>query len=431
MNKKALWIALGVLTLGAAASVYHFSQRESQATPGERRGMDGGRPVPVVTAAVKRGDIDVTITALGTVTARNTATVKPRVDGLLQRIAFQEGQLVKAGDLLAEIDPRPYQALLDQANGQLVRDQALLANAQIDLERYRTLLAKDSIARQQVEAQEALVKQYQGTLQADRGTVDNAKLQLAFTRITAPLSGRLGLRQVDAGNMLRASDATGIVVITQTQPIMVVFAIAADNLTAVVRQVQAGEKLQVEAWDREGKLRLASGQLLSLDNQIDTTTGTVKLKAEFANTDNALFPNQFVNARLRVETRRAATLMPLAAVQRGTLGTFVYVVNGEDKTVSTRSVTLGANTIDTVAIDKGLEPGELVVVDGADKLRQGARIEFSGAQAPAAAGERERKGPRGGERKPAAEAALPAAAAETAAAPRPAEAAAPAGKGRE
>ncbi|MEI7613104.1 MAG: MdtA/MuxA family multidrug efflux RND transporter periplasmic adaptor subunit [Betaproteobacteria bacterium] len=434
MKNKRIWIILGVLGL-AAIAVYFWAGREGgQQAPEGRRGMDGGRPVPVVAATVQRGDIDVIITALGTVTARNTATVKPRVDGLLQRIVFREGQLVKAGELLAEIDPRPFQALLDQAKGQLLRDQALLGIAQLDVERYRNLLAKDSIARQQVEAQEALVKQYQGTVQIDQGNVDNARLQLDFTRITAPLPGRLGLRQVDVGNMVRASDTTGLVVITQTQPIMVVFSIPADSLGAVVKHVQAGETLAVEAWDREGRNRLASGSLLSLDNQIDTTTGTVKLKAEFTNTDNALFPNQFVNARLRVEKRQGATLVPVAAIQRGTLGTFVYVVNAEDKTVSTRAVTLGPNTADTVAIEKGLEPGEVVVVDGADKLRQGAKVELPSAEtgggkrprAEGGAGKRD-EGKRGeGKRKT--EGAPPAANAESA---KPVEAAASTGKGRE
>jgi len=433
MKKKLLWTVVGVALLAAAAA-YYFTRSEVQEAPAGRRGVDGGRPVPVVAAAVQRGDIEVIITALGTVTARNTATVKPRVDGLLQRITFHEGQMVKAGELLAEIDPRPFQALLDQAHGQLVRDQALLGIAQIDLERYRALLAKDSIARQQVEAQEALVKQYQGTVQVDKGSVDNARLQLDFTRIVAPLSGRLGLRQVDAGNMVRASDTTGLVVITQTQPLMAVFSIPADSLGAVVKHVQAGETLQVEAWDREGKNRLATGNLLSLDNQIDTTTGTVKLKAEFANADNALFPNQFINARLRVETRRDATLIPVAAVQRGTVGTFVYVVNAQDQTVSTRTVTLGPNTADIVAVEKGLEPGEQVVVDGADKLRQGSKVELSSSEARQAG----RKGPpnadagaeKRGERQRQKDSAPAAVAAETPPAVKPAEAE-PAGKSRE
>ncbi|WP_319244248.1 MdtA/MuxA family multidrug efflux RND transporter periplasmic adaptor subunit [uncultured Propionivibrio sp.] len=388
MKKKTVWALSGALLVAGAAAYYGLYGLPWQAGgqeaasgpggpggPGGRRGMDG-RPVPVMAAEALRGDIDVIVNALGTVTARNTTVVKPRVDGQLVRIAFHEGQLVKAGDVLAEIDPRPFQAALEQVNGQLVRDHALLANALIDLERYRALLEKDSIARQQFDAQEALVKQYRGTVLADQGNLNTARLQLEFTRVTAPISGRLGLRQVDLGNMVKASDTTGIVVITQTQPILLVFSIPADSLGPVLQRVNAGETLQVEAWDRENKTRLAIGKLASVDNQIDTTTGTVKLKAEFANDDQALFPNQFVNASLRVDTRRGATLVPVAAVQRGTPGTFVYVIDPAEKKVAVRPVTLGAGNANVVAIEKGIAPGEQVVVDGADKLRQDAKVEI-------------------------------------------------------
>ena len=384
MKNKTIWIAIAVLAMvGAAAAIFHGKQETHTAHAG-RRGIDGAdRPVPVVAATARSGDIDVVINALGTVTARNTVTIKPRVDGQLVRIAFREGQLVKAGEVLAEIDPRLFQAQLDQANGQLVRDQALLANARLDLERYRGLLAKDSIAAQQVDAQGALARQYEGQVLTDRALVDNARLQLGFTRVTAPVPGRLGLRLVDAGNMVHASDTGGLVVITQTQPIAVVFAIPADNLPAVIGKLQAKETLAVEAWDREGKTRLATGKLLTADNQIDTTTGTVKLKAEFPNADNALFPNQFVNARLRVETRHGLTLVPIAAIQRGTQGTFFYVVK-DDKSVSLRPVVLGPVSGDLVAVEKGLAPGEQVVIDGADKLRDGAKVEVSSPGARAA-----------------------------------------------
>lgn len=377
MKNKTIWIAIAVLVMvGAAAAIFHGGQ-ETHTEHAGRHGMDGaGRPVPVVAVAARSGDIDVVINALGTITARNTVTIKPRVDGQLVRIAFREGQLAKAGELLAEIDPRSFQAQLDQANGQLVRDQALLANARLDLERYRGLLAKDSIAAQQVDAQGALVRQYEGQVLTDRALVDNARLQLGFTRVTAPVPGRLGLRLVDAGNMVHASDTGGLVVVTQTQPISVVFAIPADNLPAVIGKLQAKETLAVEAWDREGKTRLATGKLLTVDNQIDTTTGTVKLKAEFPNADNALFPNQFVNARLRVETRHGLTLVPVAAIQRGAQGTFFYVVQ-EGKSVSLRPVVLGPVSGDMVAVEKGLAPGEQVVIDGADKLRDGAKVEVS------------------------------------------------------
>ena len=389
MKKAGLWIVLALLI--AAVSAWFLVKPEAQPQPAGRRGADaGGRPMPVMAAPARSGDIDVVINALGTVTARTTVIVKPRVDGQLVSIVAHEGQLVKAGELLAEIDPRPFQVVLDQANGQLLRDQALYDNAKLDLVRYRGLLAKDSIASQQVDAQEALVRQSLGTVQTDTAQVDNAKLQLGYTRITAAVSGRLGLRLVDSGNMVHASDASGLFVITQTQPIAVVFAIPADNLAAVLQRFQGGAALRVEAFDREGKKLLAAGRLLTVDNQMDVTTGTVKLKAEFANADNALFPNQFVNTRLRVDTLHTATLIPLTAIQRGTQGTFCYVVN-QDQTVSVRVLTLGPTANDVVAVEKGLEPGEQVVIDGADKLRQGAKVEVVTADARAAM----RKGPPG------------------------------------
>jgi multidrug efflux system membrane fusion protein len=385
MKKKTLWMALAALLAAAAASFWFFGKKPDAPQQGGWKRGDG-RPMPVQATTAKSGDIDVVINALGTVTARNTTTVKARVDGQIVRIAFREGQWVKEGALLAEIDPRPFQVQLDQAAGQLARDQALLANAKLDLERYSGLLAKDSIARQQVDAQQALVRQYEGAVQSDRAQLDNARLQLGFTRITAPVSGRLGLRQVDVGNMVRASDAGGIVVITQTQPIAVVFAIPADGLGAVLARLRKGDALAVDAFDRDGRTRLASGKLLTVDNQIDVATGTVKLKAEFPNADDALFPNQFVNVRLRVETKRNATLIPLAAVQRGAQGTFVYVV-GQDQSVAVRPVTLGPGLADVVAVETGVAPGERVVTDGVDKLRDGAKVEVATPGAPGAAAE--------------------------------------------
>ena len=376
MKMKTRWALVAALLAAGAATLYFFTGSAPSSPAAEQRG-GAGRAVPVSAEHARRGDIEVLINALGTVTARNTVLIKPRVDGLLQRVAFQEGQQVKVGEVVAEIDARPYRAQLEQASGQLARDQALLANAQLDVTRYRDLQAKDSIAQQQVDAQEALVRQYQGVVQTDRGAVESARLQLDFTQIRAPISGRLGLRQVDVGNMVHASDSTGIFVLTQTRPITVVFAIPADQLAAVLPRVQAGEKLRVDAWDREGKAKLASGRLLTLDNQIDTATGTVKLKAEFDNNDDALFPNLFVNVRLRAETRSGAILVPIAAISRGAQGTFVYVVDSQTRKVSTRSVTLGPSTADVTAIEKGLEAGELVVFDGADKLRQGSLVEFS------------------------------------------------------
>ena len=389
--KKILWL-IGLLLLGGAG---YWAWQRPTAEPAAPAGKPGaGRPFPVQAVVVKPGDIDITLAALGTVTARNTVTVKPRVDGQLVRINFREGERVKAGEVLAEIDPRPFQAQLDQVSGQLARDLALLANARLDLERYRGLLAKDSIAKQQVDVQEAQVRQYEGVVKADQALVDSAQLQLSFTKVTAPLAGRLGLRQVDVGNMVRSSDAAGLVVITQTQPINVLFTIPSDNLSPVVSRLRAGESLTVEAFERDGKAKLASGHLQTVDNQIDTATGTVKLKAEFANADDRLFPNQFVNVRLRVETRKEALLIPLAALQRGTKGSFVYVV-GPESAVSVRPVVPGPASGDVVAIEQGLSAGEQVVTDGLDKLREGAKVEVTTPGAGSKGGEGKGKGGEG------------------------------------
>jgi membrane fusion protein, multidrug efflux system len=348
---------------------------------GGRFDADPNRVQPVAAVPAKLGDINFVQTGLGTVAALKVATVKARVDGLLQSAAFQEGGIVKAGQVLAEIDPQPLKVALSQVQGQLARDQAQLANARLDLERYRTLLAQDSIAKQQLDAQEALVKQFEGTVKVDQAQVDNAKLQLSYTRITAPISGRLGLRQMDAGNIIRASDATGLVVITQVDPITVVFTIPQDNLPRVLKQLKAGAKLGVDAWDRDQKNKLGTGFLLSSDNQIDTATGTIKMKAQFPNPDGLLFPNQFVNVRMIVDTKTGATIIPAAAIQRGARGTVVYVVK-DDKTISMRPVTLGPVENDMVAIDGSIAPGELVVVDGIDRLREGAKVEVSAPFVP-------------------------------------------------
>ncbi|HJV92238.1 MAG TPA: efflux RND transporter periplasmic adaptor subunit, partial [Azonexus sp.] len=308
ISRRSTAIALLGAGIIAATSTYLLASApdkaaEARPSPGEAGGkgrkerLPGARPQPVKAAQARIGSLDVAVTALGTVTASNTATVKPRVDGQLIRINFREGQLVKSGDLLAEIDPRPFQIQLDQVRGQLLKDEALLAAAKVDLERYQGLLAKDSIAKQQVDTQEALVRQYRGTVEADKALEANARLQLGFARVTSPAAGRLGLRQVDVGNMVRSSDAGGLVVITQTQPIHLVFAIPSESLGNVVGRLQKGDALVVEAWSRDSKTLLTEGKLVSVDNQIDVTTGTVKLKAEFANRDNSLFPNQFVNAR--------------------------------------------------------------------------------------------------------------------------------------
>jgi multidrug efflux system membrane fusion protein len=355
--------------------------------PGGRRGAGDAAargPLPVAVAAVRAEDFPLYQNALGSVAARNTVTVRPRVDGQLARVLFREGQIVKAGDLLAEIDPRPFEVQVTQANGQLARDEAQLVNARIDVERYRTLLAQDSIAKQQVDTQEALVRQYQGTVEADRGVVANAKLQLSYTRITAPIAGRLGLRQVDVGNMVHTADANGLVVITQVQPIAVVFSIPEDRLPAVRKRLAADATLPVDAYDRDGKVKLASGMLLTIDNQIDLATGTIKLKAEFSNDDGALFPNQFVNVRMHVDTLAGALIVPTPAVQRGAPGTFVYRVNAND-TVSVQPVKLGPVDGEKTVVAEGLQAGDRVVIDGTDKLRDGAAIEPVDRNATAAA----------------------------------------------
>jgi membrane fusion protein, multidrug efflux system len=382
---------LGIVLVAAlAVGGYYYWQWRSVpspaaaagATKGGARGAQGG-PTPVVATAATQGDIDVIVNGLGTVTPLRTVTVKSRVDGELVRVLFEEGQLVKEGQLLAEIDPRPFQVQLQQAEGQLARDRALLENARLDLERYTTLFQQDSIARQQVDTQASLVRQYEGAIRMDVSQVDNARLQLAYARISAPIGGRLGLRLVDPGNIVHAGDANGIVVITQLAPISVLYTVPQDLLPSVMKRLQerqmSGSQIAVEAWDREQKAKLADGTLASADNQVDPQTGTVKLKARFANADRGLFPNQFVNVRMKLDTLHDTVIVPPAAVQRGAQGMFVYVVQ-PDHTVALRTVKLGPADGQRQSIADGLKPGDMVVTDGTDRLRPGSPVEVASAR---------------------------------------------------
>src|SRR5258708_8346134 len=341
---------------------------------GRSGGADPNRPQPVAVAAARLGDINIIKSGRGTAPALRTVTGKRRVDGQLQSVPFAEGQIVKEGELLAQIDPVPFQVALSQMEGQLARDVATLNNARLDLDRYRTLLAQDSIATQQVDQQASLVKQLEGTVKIDQAQVDNAKLQLSYTRITAPVAGRVGLRLVDPGNMVHGSDPNGIAVITQLAPIAVLFTIPQDTLPRIMARLKAGDKPPVEAWDRDSKNMLAAGALVTVDNQIDLTTGTVKLKAQFPNADVKLFPNQFVNVRMVVDTLKGVVLVPSAAVQRNPQGPIVYVVK-DDSTVAVRAVQTGPSEGPNTAITSGLQAGERVIVDGVDRIREGAKVE--------------------------------------------------------
>jgi membrane fusion protein, multidrug efflux system len=374
-SRKRWWIVLLVVCL-LAVGTYAVLVRTGKVPLGsagdQRKAPVPG--IPVVAVQAKKSNFSIYISGLGSVTPVYTVTVKSRVDGQLMEVLYREGQNVNQGDLLVTIDPRPFQVQLTQAEGQLARDQALLKNAQLDLERYRVLWQQDSIQKQQLDTQEALVKQYEGVVKTDQGLIDNAKLQLVYCRITSPITGRVGLRLVDPGNIVRATDANGLVVITQLQPITVVFPISEDNLPLVLPKLKAGNQLAVEAWDRDNKRKIAEGVLLTIDNQVDPTTGTVRFKATFDNKDNQLFPNQFVNARLLVDVRVGATVVPASATQRGPRGTYVYIVNA-DNSVTQRLIEMGETQRGLTVIKSGVAPGELVVVDGAERLRDGARVE--------------------------------------------------------
>ena len=367
--RRLLWPTVGILLLALLAWI--VLRPHPQPTRFGRFAVTGA--MPIVAAAAVKGDMPVTLNALGTVTPLITDTVVTQINGQLVQVAFKEGQEVQKGDFLAQIDPRPYQAALEQLQGQLLKDQALLLGARIDLARYQKLAAQNSIAQQQADDQLYLVHQYEGTVKSDEAQVDNAKLNLDYCHIVAPATGRIGLRLVDPGNYVQTTNATGIAVITQMKPISVIFSLPEDYLPEVLKRISAGATLQVTAFDRSGREKLATGKLETLDNQIDPTTGTIKYRAIFDNNDEALFPSQFVNIQLLLDTMKGATVISNAAVQRGAPGTFVYVVKPDD-TVTVQKVTLGPSSGEEVAITAGLQPGEQVVVDGADKLREGAKV---------------------------------------------------------
>jgi membrane fusion protein, multidrug efflux system len=393
MNSRLKTSLITLVAIAAVAGGYYWWQhpaepsKQPQAEGQQHHGRGAGganrRPLaPVQAAAATTQSVPYYLSGLGTVTAANTVTVRSRVDGQLMALHFQEGQQVAAGALLAEIDPRPYQVALIQAQGQLAKDQATLANARRDLSRYEKLAKTSLVSQQELDTQRSLVSETLGTIKADEGNVASAQLNLTYSRITAPIAGRVGLKQVDVGNYITSGDTTGLVVITETHPIDVVFSVAENNISQILKAQKSGQPLIVEAWDRSNKTLLTSGTLLSLDNQIDATTGTIKLKARFDNQEDALFPNQFVNARLKVDTLQDAVVIPTAALQMSNDGHFVWVVNSENK-VSKKRVTAGLQDSQKVVISAGLDAGERVVTDGLDRLTEGATVEVVSPQSTA------------------------------------------------
>jgi membrane fusion protein, multidrug efflux system len=384
--KSRWWIWFVVLGLLAVGLWYYRgghsrTQAENSAAnaPGGaggygQNGGPGFNPiVPVVVATAQHGDVPIYFSGLGTVTAFNTVTVHSRVDGQLISVAFKEGQFVHQGDVLAQIDPRPFQVVLEQAEGALAKDQAQRKDAETNFERYKLLFNEGVIPKQQLDTQQAQVGQFDGAIKTDQATIDSAKLQLSFTHITAPISGRIGLRLVDAGNMVHASDPGGLLVITQLQPISVVFSLPQDQLPQVVAKLRSGGQLPVNAFDRDDTAKIASGTLASIDNQIDTSTGTYKLKATFSNNDNILFPNQFVNVHLLVDTKRNLTVVPVTAIQRGPQGTYVYAVD-HNNVAKIHTVTVAQSTNENAGLSSGVNPGDTVVTDGQDKLQDGSQV---------------------------------------------------------
>ncbi len=374
-RRRWLWAVIAVLALGGGYLLWH---RGSATTAGgglaaARGSFRGPVVIPVVAAKAQQGDINVELAGLGTVTPIYTVTVKTRVDGELMQVLYKEGQTVHQGQLLAQIDPRPYQVQLTQAEGQLAKDQSTLDNARIDLQRYETLVPHHAVPEQQVATQKALVQQLEGAVKTEQGQIAAAKLNLAYCQITAPVTGRVGLRLVDPGNIVHASDQNGLLVITQIQPISVIFTIPEDQVPAVLHRMQTGERLSAAVYDRDNKTKLAQGTLTTLDNQIDPTTGTLRLRATFDNRDNALFPNQFVNVRLLVEQKHGVTKVPTAVIQRNADTTYVYLVK-PDSTVTVRNVGVGTTEGDQTEITSGLSLGDVVVMTGVDKLQEGSKV---------------------------------------------------------
>jgi multidrug efflux system membrane fusion protein len=386
-SRAWVWLLLAVLAIAGFwyYRASHSRNAASAGAPGQPKAgpsAPGNFSVPVVVVAATKGDLPVYLNGLGTVTPLNTVTIRSRVDGQLVNVVFKEGQFVKAGDLLAEIDPRPFQVQLEQAQGQLAKDVAQRKDAQVNLERYKLLFQEGVIPKQQLDTQGANVDQFDGAIKSDQAQIDNAKLQITYSRITAPISGRIGLRLVDPGNIVHATDTSGLLIITEIQPIAVIFTLPQDQLPQVFDKLRKGAaNLTVEAFDRDNTAKIANGKLLTIDNQIDITTGTYKLKAIFNNDDSSLFPNQFVNTHLLVDTRHDLSLIPLAALQRGPQGTYVYVV-GEGNIVKIHNVTVAQTNGGMIGVSAGLQPGDLVVTDGQDKLQDGIKVIPN--QAPAA-----------------------------------------------
>ncbi|HEX4134712.1 MAG TPA: MdtA/MuxA family multidrug efflux RND transporter periplasmic adaptor subunit [Bryobacteraceae bacterium] len=371
------WLYAVVLLLALGAFLWYRSGHggaAQKAAGGKGAGRGGATAAtPVVAAQAQTGNIGVYVTGLGAITPIYTVTVKSRVDGQLMNVHFREGDQVKQGDPLIDIDPRPYEAVLQQATGALTRDTALLANARVDLARYTTLVAQDAVPEQTLDTQRSLVAQYEGTVINDQGMVNAAKVNVAYCHITSPITGVVGLRLVDPGNIVHAADTNGMLVIAQVQPISVIFTISEDQLPPILQKIRAGQTLQVDAWDREMKSKIASGTLSTIDNLIDQTTGTLKVRAVFDNANRALFPNQFVNARLLQQEKTHVTLLPSAAIQRNTNETYVYLIK-PDNTVTIRNIKVGTTEGDQSEIVSGLSPGDKVVMTGVDKLQEGSKV---------------------------------------------------------